>query len=112
VPQARLEMKVAREVRKLAARIVPCLSYSIAAGTTVLDRHFSLALFRQRLLMLDQGLTARELDVCSRAMIGMTSEGTALDLALGKTSVLTYRRRAYARLGISSYRELFHLIAH
>ena len=32
----------------------------------------------------------------------MSVEETALDLAIAKTSVLTYRQRAYQRLGVTS----------
>jgi len=43
-------------------------------------------------------LTKRERQVCARAALGMSVEATALDLGSGKTSVLTYRQRAYLRL--------------
>jgi DNA-binding CsgD family transcriptional regulator len=43
-------------------------------------------------------LTERERQACARAAIGMSVEATALDLEIAKTSVLTYRRRAYQRL--------------
>jgi DNA-binding CsgD family transcriptional regulator len=36
----------------------------------------------------------------------MTAEATALDLGISPASVLTYRRRAYQRLGISSIHQL------
>lgn len=35
--------------------------------------------------------------VCARAALGMSVEATALELGIGKTSVLTYRQRAYQR---------------
>lgn len=56
-------------------------------------------------------LTARERQVCARAAIGMSVEATALDLAIAKTSVLTYRRRAYQRLEVTSPYELCSLVA-
>ncbi|MTJ84214.1 MAG: helix-turn-helix transcriptional regulator [Telmatospirillum sp.] len=70
----------------------------------------ALVLFRRRLFALDRGLTRRELDVCARSLLGMTAEGIALDLDIKKSSVLTYRKRAYARLGISSQTQLFRLL--
>jgi len=51
-------------------------------------------------------LSRREAEVCARALYGMTSIGIALDLGIGKESVMTYRKRAYQRLGIGSQREL------
>ncbi|WP_336981227.1 helix-turn-helix transcriptional regulator [Altererythrobacter fulvus] len=57
-------------------------------------------------------LTLRERQVCARAAIGMTVEATAIDLAIAKTSVLTYRRRAYQRLQVTSPFELCSLVTH
>jgi DNA-binding CsgD family transcriptional regulator len=57
-------------------------------------------------------LTARERQVCARAAVGMSVEATALDLKIGKTSVLTYRQRAYQRLRIRSPFELCALVTH
>jgi len=55
------------------------------------------------------GLTPRELDVCARVLVGYSSEAIALDLGIGESSVATYRKRAYGKLGISSQNELFAL---
>ncbi|MET0293344.1 MAG: LuxR C-terminal-related transcriptional regulator [Steroidobacteraceae bacterium] len=57
-------------------------------------------------------LTQRERQVVARAAIGMSVEATALDLRIAKTSVLTYRRRAYQRLNVTSPFELSALVAH
>lgn len=57
-------------------------------------------------------LTGRERQVCARAAIGMSVEATALDLRIAKTSVLTYRRRAYQRLSVTSPYELCSLVTH
>lgn len=51
-------------------------------------------------------LTERERQVCARSLSGMTAEATALDLGIAATSVLTFRRRAYQRFGISHAGEL------
>jgi DNA-binding CsgD family transcriptional regulator len=55
-------------------------------------------------------LTGRERQVCARAIFGMTSEATAIDLDIATASVTTYRKRAYARLNISSANELLRLV--
>jgi DNA-binding CsgD family transcriptional regulator len=57
-------------------------------------------------------LTSRERQVCARAVLGMTVEATALELGIGKTSVLTYRQRAYQRLCVKNAFELCALVTH
>lgn len=66
----------------------------------------TLAVIEQRLAALPAALSARECEVCARAVAGITIEGTALDLDIRKTSVITYRQRAYQKLGISSLNQL------
>jgi DNA-binding CsgD family transcriptional regulator len=55
-------------------------------------------------------LTGRERQTCARAAIGMTVEGAALDLDIATSSILTYRKRAYRRLGVTSAYELARLV--
>jgi len=55
-------------------------------------------------------LTAREREVCLNILRGLSSEAIAGGLAISLNSVLTYRRRAYQRLGITSQNELFSLV--
>lgn len=64
----------------------------------------------QRLRCLQPALTAREVDVCTRVLKGMTQEGIAADLGIGLPTVKTYRNRAFARLGIHFRSELFALM--
>ena len=54
-------------------------------------------------------LTPREREVCERIVLGYTSIGIGLDLDIALSSVLTYRKRAYAKLGIGTQNELFAL---
>jgi DNA-binding CsgD family transcriptional regulator len=68
-----------------------------------LDRRFALRF---------ASLTARERQVCARAALGMTVEATAIDLGIARASVLTYRKRAYQRLQVSSPFELCALVTH
>lgn len=65
-----------------------------------------------RLRHLFPALTRREQEVCARATMGLSVEATALDLGIAKTSVMTYRRRGYQRLGITSVQELCALLTH
>jgi len=64
------------------------------------------AAFLQRLARIAPGLTPRERQVCALVALGLTSEGIALRLGVGLNTVLTYRKRAYTRLSISSQNEL------
>jgi DNA-binding CsgD family transcriptional regulator len=52
-------------------------------------------------------LSDRENQVCSLILMGNSSESIALLLGISRNSVLTYRRRAYERLRITSQHELF-----
>jgi DNA-binding CsgD family transcriptional regulator len=65
----------------------------------------------ERLLKIrSPSLSARECEVCARAVVGKTIEGTSLDLDIRRTSVITYRQRAYQKLGISRTNELVALL--
>lgn len=63
-----------------------------------------------RLRMVAPSLTQRELQVCSYIAQGLSSEGISLELSISINTVLTYRKRAYARLGISTQNELLQLL--
>jgi DNA-binding CsgD family transcriptional regulator len=65
--------------------------------------------FSARLHAMSGALTPREREVLARVMLGMTSQGIALDLGVGLHTVQTYRKRAYARLGVTGQAELFAL---
>jgi DNA-binding CsgD family transcriptional regulator len=64
----------------------------------------------RRLDDLAMGLSKREREVCARAVAGSTIEETAVDLDIRKTSVITYRQRAYQKLGISRQSDLLALV--
>lgn len=55
-------------------------------------------------------LTKREIQVCAEIVRGVSSEGIASSLGLSINTILTHRRRAYAKLGISSQNELSHML--
>ncbi|MFM0082505.1 helix-turn-helix transcriptional regulator [Paraburkholderia sediminicola] len=54
-------------------------------------------------------LTPRELDVLRGTLEGASATEIAEQMGVKATSVITYQKRAYARLGISSQRQLFAL---
>lgn len=57
----------------------------------------------------ERPLTPRERDVIGRIALGARAEAIALDLGIGFESVVSHRKRAYAKLGITSQSELFGL---
>ena len=83
-----------------------------------IGKHFSYmhALTGQNHLVIDRviaeaasfaALTPRERRVCLGILTGYTSESIAINLEISINSVLTYRKRLYEKLGISSQNELF-----
>ncbi len=89
--------------------IAPAIGASVA-------RHFQQAALDQNLAALFStraplsALTPREQDVCRRILLGLSSEAISHELAISLHSTLTYRKRAYERLGISSQNELFSIV--
>jgi DNA-binding CsgD family transcriptional regulator len=77
------------------------LTRNSALSIATLEHRFSQAL---------PHLTTRERQVCARTLMGMTAEAIALDLSIGRASVLTYRQRAYRRLNICSAYQLSTLV--
>ncbi len=57
-------------------------------------------------------LTEREREVCFRILLGYSSEAIALHLGVATSTIITYRKRAYEKLGIVSQNELFSLYLH
>ncbi|MFM0662938.1 helix-turn-helix transcriptional regulator [Paraburkholderia sediminicola] len=55
-------------------------------------------------------LSSRELDVCSSLLSGRTLADTGEKLGISINTVITYSRRAYAKLGVGSVRELHDLL--
>lgn len=53
-----------------------------------------------------QTMPRREAEVCSRVIYGVSSLGISLELGISVETVMTYRKRAYERLGIATQREL------
>ena len=51
-------------------------------------------------------LPRREAEVCSRIVYGLSTVGISLELNISEETVMTYRKRAYQRLGIATQREL------
>lgn len=57
-------------------------------------------------------LSNREIQICAEIVRGLSSQAIASKLGVSINTVLTHRKRAYARLGISSQNELSHMLLH
>jgi DNA-binding CsgD family transcriptional regulator len=66
--------------------------------------------FRRRLRMTCPTLPEREMEVCVSIAKGLSSEAMAIEWGISVNTVLTYRKRAYTRLNISSQNELMRLV--
>jgi len=94
----------------LACLVLPMLPLNRKRKATALP--LTAEQLEERFAQRYRSLTQRERQVCARAAVGMSVEATALDLGIAKTSVLTYRQRAYQRLGVASPIELCALVTH
>lgn len=96
----------------LAQLLLPMMSRHWGQDATAIAPKMSIAEIEQRFADSFPELSRREREVCARAALGVSVEGTALDLGIAGTSVLTYRKRAYARLSVSGPYELACLVMH
>lgn len=53
------------------------------------------------------GLSPREAEVCASIVLGYGTLAISLNLGISENTVATHRKRAYAKLGVSSQNELF-----
>jgi DNA-binding CsgD family transcriptional regulator len=56
-----------------------------------------------------QNLSERECEVCRHILRGLSLEGISLEMQLSFNTIITYKRRAFTKLNISTQKELFHL---
>jgi DNA-binding CsgD family transcriptional regulator len=66
--------------------------------------------YRSRLRGFIPHLSEREIEICSEIVLGRTSEAIASKLGVSINTVLTHRKRAYAKLAISSQNELSRIV--
>ncbi|KJC38469.1 LuxR family transcriptional regulator [Bradyrhizobium sp. LTSP849] len=92
--------------------IAPAIGASVArhfqqAATATSDQSLA-ALFAMRAPL--SALTPREQEVCRHILLGFSSEAISQALGISLHSTLTYRKRAYEKLGISAQNELFSIV--
>lgn len=95
---------------ELAGIVLPMLPYRRHHGSGT--EPLPVAELEQRFASRFPELSLRELQVCARAAAGMDVATTAADLGIARTSVLTYRQRAYHRLQVTSALGLRALVTH
>jgi len=61
----------------------------------------------ESLLACPSRLTRREAEICAHVMVGFSSEAIGARFGISVATVKTHRKRAYAKLGITSQNELF-----
>ncbi len=66
----------------------------------------SLSTIIRSLATLPVELSTRETDVCARILYGMSAGEIAASLGIGLASIVTYRKRAYQKLNVTTQREL------
>lgn len=109
------EIDTARRVANVLATLVTKhLSLSQATGEHQDgETQHSISRYEDLVRRVNDDLTTRQIQVCARALCGMTNQGIAIDLGIAIPTVATLRKRAYRRLNISSLNELFSLcLAH
>lgn len=82
--------------------------HTLLIGASKTDQQFQT--LSDQIRELAPSLSWREIEVCAGIAAGMTSEAIGLNLGISINTVLTYRKRAYGRLGISSQNELFRML--
>lgn len=98
---------------------IACLEFYAALLTAALRQHlragssplplFDEAALTGRLCAPDCGLSAREAEVVAGLILGETQERIARAKRLSPATVITYRRRAYGKLGVSNRHDLMAL---
>jgi DNA-binding CsgD family transcriptional regulator len=105
--QGRFSAEQHERLRTIAPAIGASVARHFQQGAATADQTLA-ALFATRTPL--ASLTPREQDVCRRILAGYSSEAISQALGISLHSTLTYRKRAYERLGISSQSELFAIV--
>lgn len=100
----------AQQFMQFSSLVIPIFARHaelLTSGPQLGAMHLSLERIRERIAALGEKLSPREIEVCARALCGQSIDATARELRIARTSVITYRQRAYAKLGISCHSQLF-----
>ena len=95
-------LSVVNKQAEMAQRLSPA-----SARPRQLSRDELLKKVYQAILQDAPQLTAREAEICAGIVLGYTIVGLSLNCGISVNTVATHRKRAYAKLRISSQNELF-----
>lgn len=100
-------LNVPRPSGRVSDRVLQRFSRAAPVYASLVRRHLASARLDARLAALCPELTPREIGVCQALLRGHSAAEVAASLGIRPTSVQTYRKRAYAKLGVSSLAGLF-----
>ncbi len=96
----------ASDLRRLKAAAPPLARLARRHVELLANTAASADAWRMRLKVIRHDLTARELDVAARMLAGESLREIADTLGVAHSSAVTYRERAYKRLGVQNLKEL------
>ncbi len=103
---------------ELSSRQWDFLNQSAAAVAAAVERHVDLCreppiqdwTSRLEAVACSHPLSRQEIAVCSQILDGYFNEAISLNMGISVHSVITYRRRAFTKLGVGTQNELFNLL--
>lgn len=95
------------DARNVPDAVLERFSRAAPVYASLIRRHLGSGRLDARLAALCPALTPREIGVCEALLRGHSAAAVAGQLGIRATSVQTYRKRAYAKLGVSSLTGLF-----
>jgi DNA-binding CsgD family transcriptional regulator len=84
---------------------------ALGATAQVTNTRARVALIEQTVAARAPRLSLRERQVCARIAVGLTADGIGADLGVAATTVVTLRKRAYAKLGVNNRLALARLVS-
>jgi LuxR family transcriptional regulator, activator of tox operons len=94
------------EIARLKAVALPLVTIARRHVELLANTSANADAWRARLKIIRHELTSRELEVAARMLAGESLREIADSLGVAHSSVVTYRERAYRRLGVQNLKEL------
>lgn len=88
------------------ATMMPILVAAVDRHATTTGDPGSIGAFQRVLRLRYPALTLRESEVAARAKAGQSARQIGRDLGIAETTVISHRKNAYARMGLSGLRDL------
>jgi LuxR family transcriptional regulator, activator of tox operons len=96
----------AADLRKLEAAALPLVTLARRHVELLANTAANADVWRLRLKVIRHDLTSRELEVAARMLAGQTLREIAELIGVAHSSAVTYRERAYRRLGVQNLKQL------